>query len=896
MDSEQRPDSGALLVATQKEEARQHRGKLKIFFGMVAGVGKTYAMLESARQRLADGVNVVIGYVETHHRTESEGLIEGLTIIPRKKVEYRGITLEEMDIDAVLARHPQLVLVDELAHSNAPGSRHPKRYQDVLELLDAGIDVWTTINVQHLQSRADAVRQITGITIHETVPDSVFDTADEIELIDLAPEELLKRLEEGKVYLPDQADLAAKNFFRKGNLTALREMSLRLTAERVDHQLQDYMQVKQISGPWKSVERLMVAVSPSPLSERLVRWTRRMSYSLEADWIAVYVEPPNPLSPEAQARLSHNLSLARELGGEVLMTSDNDIVKAILRVARQRNVTQIVVGKPSRSLWQALLAGRSPVNRLIQNSGDIDVYVVTGDKTESAQRRSLPQPIIHSGIGEYLIALAVVCLVLLLGVALDPIIGYRTVAVALLFTVMLLAIFLGRGPVLFAGGLSALLWDFLFIPPHFTLLISTFEDVSLFAMYFVTALVTGILTGRFRLQEKAARRREANAEALYTLANETTQATTMDALLSTAINKIGHIFDAEVGIILAGPSGDLFREPYPASTLTVTEKELSVANWAFENGKPAGRFTNTLPTATAQYIPMLTPGGTVGVIGVHTRQPDRLAMDQEIFLQTFVSQIGLVIEHELLHKKAEQTAVLEESERLYATLFDSISHELKTPLATIAGATSGLLDDQINSNPAARQAMGENLQEATERLNRLVDNLLDMSRLESGQLKLNLEWCDVSDLINICLNRVEKPLAAHVVITDIAANLPLIRIDFVLMEQVLVNLLHNAAFYTPPGTHIRLQAKTDGTDLLLIVADRGPGLPPDSVNRVFDKFYRAPGAAAGGTGLGLSICRGLVTAHHGTLIAENRAHGGARFTIRLALAKEIPQAPQELRT
>ncbi len=561
MNDNSRPDPDALLAAVQKEEARQERGKLKIFFGMAAGVGKTYAMLEAAQQRKAEGVDVVIGYVETHHRAETDALVAGLPIVPRQKLEYRGSVMEEMDLDAILARQPQLVLVDELAHTNVPGARHPKRYQDVLELLDAGIDVYTTVNVQHFESRADAVRQITGVTIHETVRDSILDIADSIELIDLAPDELMKRLAEGKVYTPDRAELATKNFFRQGNLTALREMALRLTAERVDHQLQDYMTVKQISGPWKSGERLMVAVSASPLSERLVRWTRRMAYSLEAPWFAVYVENSRPTKPAAQAQLVDTLKLVRELGGDVVVTAGEDITEGLMRVARQRNISQIVVGKPKRTAVQEFLSGGSMVNRLVRTSGDIDIFVVTGDETETTRRPLIAPPEIHSGPNQYLLVILVIGVAVAINYALLNLLHYQAVALDLLLIVMILGLFVGRGPVLLAAGLSAILWDFLFIPPQYTFIISKFEDVLLFSMYFVIALIMGNLAARIRYQEKAGRQREERTAALYTLAREIARAVTLDDVLQTTVKQMRQLFNADVAVLLSTSPERLHRYP-----------------------------------------------------------------------------------------------------------------------------------------------------------------------------------------------------------------------------------------------------------------------------------------------------------------------------------------------
>jgi two-component system sensor histidine kinase KdpD len=891
MMEDRRPDPDALLAALQKQEAAARRGKLKIFFGMAAGVGKTYTMLEEAQQRRADAVDVVVGYVETHGRPETETLLEGLPVIPRRKGEYRGVILEEMDLDTVLARRPQLVLVDELAHTNVPGSRHLKRFQDVFELLDAGIDVYTTVNVQHLESRADTVRQITGITVRETVPDSIFEAANEVELVDLDPEALLGRLAEGKVYIGgDRAELAARNFFRQGNLTALREMALRLTAERVDHQLQDYMALKRIAGPWKSRERLMVAVSHHPLSERLVRWTRRMAYTLEAPWIAIHVETSHTPTVQEQERLAQVLALADELGAEVVTTWDEDVVRGLLRVARERNVTQVVVGKPPRSRWQDWLSG-ALVDRLLRQSGDIDVYIVTGDKVGGPPRAARFRLERISGVGQYALAALIIALVAGLSRLALPLIGYRAVAIVFLFVVSILAMALGRGPVLLAASLSALLWNVLFIPPRFTLTVSKLEDGLMLGMYFVVALVTGSLTARLHAQEQAVRRRERRNAALYAFARDVTSARTLDATLQVAIRHIGQAFDAEVAILLTQPSGQL-SPPHPASTLTLNEKELSVAAWTFKNRKQAGRFTDTLPSAAARYLPLRAPGGVVGVLGIRPRSPERLALDQETLLETFANQVALVIDRTMLDKAAEQAEVLAESERLYKTLLNSVSHELRTPLTAIRGAATSLLEPNIGSDLAAREALSQEINEAATRLNRIVENLLDMTRLESGRLRLNLEWCDVNDLVSITLNRLKNEMADHIVILDIAPDLPLVRIDFGLMEQALYNLVHNAAIHTPPGTRVRISARVEGQELALSVADRGPGLPSQDLERVFDKFYRAPGASAGGTGLGLSIARGLVEAHGGHITAENRSNGGARFTIRLPLSA-APNLPQE---
>lgn len=893
-----RPDPDILLAAVQKDEARQQRGRLKIFFGMAAGVGKTFAMLDATRQLKSDGVDVVVGYVETHNRLETEALLSGLEIIPRQKIEYRGTTLEEMDLDAILARRPQLVLVDELAHTNVPGVRHVKRWQDVVEILEAGIGVYTTVNVQHFESRTDAVRQITGITVHETVPDSILDFADGIELVDISPEDLRKRLSEGRVYTPERIDVAENNFFRTGNLTALREMALRLTAEHVDHQLQDYMQIKRIAGPWKSGERLMVAIGPSPFSAQLIRWTRRMAYNLEAPWVAIYVETSQALSPEAKENLARNLALARSLGGEIVTTAGENITETLLHVARQRNVTQVVVGKPLRHSLREFVRGGSLVNKLIRASGDIDIYVVTGDKpeTESRPRIVLPQPVSHSTWQQYVWAIVIVGIVTGLDLVLFsalPWMSYLAVGLTELATVLLIAVYIGRGPALLAAMVSAVSWNFLFIHPRFAFEISQIQDIILFLLYFVIAIFTGNLTARIRTQERQARYNADRTMALYTLAHETATAVNMDDVLRTAVTQIGRVFDADVAILLP-ISGRLIQQPHPSSTLVMDDKDYSVALWAFENGKPAGRFTDTLPSAGAQYLPLHTPGRIVGVIGIRTRWGEQTAFDQEVLLETFINQVALVIERELLDEAAVQSAMLRESERLYTTLLNSISHELRTPIAAITGAASSLLNTQTSASETARTELATNIQAAADRLNRLVENLLDMSRLESGRLRLKRDWCDISEIIGVAVKRfdycfIERPLSLN-----ITPKLPLVQLDFVLMEQVLVNLLDNACSYTPEGKRITVAANQHEQSLEIVISDDGQGIPDADLERIFDKFYRVPGTATGGTGLGLSISRGLVEAHGGTLTADNRPEGGARFILRLPMDGTPPPVKEAI--
>jgi two-component system sensor histidine kinase KdpD len=885
---ETRPDPDALLNALKKEEAHFRRGKLKIFFGMCAGAGKTYDMLKSAHEAQSKKIDVVVGYIETHKRPETEALIDGLIVIPRKKLEYRGVSLEEMDLDAILERKPKIVLVDELAHTNVPGSRHTRRYQDVLELLDNGIDVFTTLNVQHIESRAETVAQITGSIVRETVPDSILEQADEVELIDISPEELLKRLAEGKVYTPERSMHAAQNFFRKGNLTALREMSLRMTAERVDHQLRDYMQSKRITDTWKSGQRMMVGISPSPSTISVIRWARRMAYTMDATWIAVYVESSKALSDEEKKQLNNNIKLAGELGAEIVTTADEHIARALIRVARQQNVTQILVGKTRRRypFMPTLL------DEIIENSGDLDVYAVGGDTTEGTIKRKIVIPKIRSSLSQYILAATAVFLVVMACYPFTNYFGYQTVALILLFTVVLLPLVFDVGPVLLAATLSALLWDYFFIPPQFTILIALPQDYLFLAAYFVIAAVTGVLTARIRAREQVVRLREEHSTALFTLTKHLIATKTQDEVAEAAIKNVSSFFNSDVAIFLSQPDGDIFTAAHPHSTYAVNGKEFGVAAWTYWNEKKAGKFTDTLPATTATYYPVSGPRYPLGVIGVQTKNGKQFSIDQESLLQNFIAQIASTLEREQLSELAKRTVVYAESEKLYKTLFNSISHELRTPIAAIVSASEGMLTLPEMNSSALGKTLTNEIHTAAERLNRLVENLLDMTRLESGQLAPKKDWCDVRDIIQASLKKLQAELSQHVVTINVAEDMPLVQLDFGLIEQVCTNLLHNASLYTPPGTVIAIDASIYENELLLTIHDNGPGFPADAQKRIFDKFYRVPGTRTGGTGLGLSIVRGFVEAHKGTITASNKPSGGAQFVIRIPVEVQQPMEIQ----
>jgi two-component system sensor histidine kinase KdpD len=884
MADDKRPDPDALLAAIQKTEAASKRGKFKVFLGMAAGVGKTYAMLRAAQRAQREGRDVAVGYVETHGRKETDALLAGLPIIPRRKGEYRGVLLEEMDLDALLARRPQLAVVDELAHTNIPGSRHAKRYQDVIELLDAGIDVFTSMNVQHAESRVDTVRQITGSTVYETVPDSVLDGA-EIELIDLPPEELLKRLDEGKVYVPERAELAMMNFFREGNLNALREMALRLAAEHVGQEVHDYLQAMQITGPWKSGHRLLVAVSASPYSPHMIRWTRRLADNYDCPWLAVYVEQPRPLAEEDQARLTKHLALARELGAEVVATSDVDVARGLLRVAQQQNATQIIVGKPGGDRLLDRLRGGRLLRRLVRDSGVIDLHVVRPEASEThgTARRGRGPGLEHSPPGQYLAALAVVGGCTVLNAALDRALKVDPHALALIYLlgVALQGCFVGRGPTLVAAAASALLWDFFFLPPRYTLYLTELQDVMMFAMYFVVAIVMGHFVSRIRWQERAESRREERSTALYLLTRDLADAPDADDMARRLVRQVAQAFKCDAALLLRDAGGGLSQTAHPASMFSISEKEKGVAAWAYRFGKAAGRFTDNLPSAESIYIPLATNRGTVGVLAVKLPGEQPPMQEQRDLLDAFARQSALVLDRFRLGAEAEQARLLAESEKLSKALLNSISHELRTPIAAITTAASTLAEFRPGEQPALQKTLAGEIQESAARLNRLVGNLLDMTRLESGNVKPRLEWCDVADLVNVAVRRNEKELGRHQVKIELPNSLPLVRMDFVLIEQALNNLLLNAAAYTPEGTTVEVRVAAGPSEMALTISDHGPGLPTESLPHVFEKFYRVPGAPPGGTGLGLSIVKGLVEAHGGRVEARNRDGGGAEFTIYL---------------
>ncbi len=867
MSEADRSNPDELLAKLQREEKASARGKLKIFFGMCPGVGKTYAMLQAARQKQTEGCEVVIGIVETHGRAETEALLDGLPIVPRMQLEYRSTVLPEMDLDAILLWHPGLAVVDELAHTNAPGSRHPKRHQDVLELLDAGINVFTALNVQHVESRCDTVQQITGVLVRETVPDSMLDLAHEIVLIDLTPTQLRARLADGKVYLGERAAAAADNFFRESNLTALREMSLRLVAENVDRDLRGIMKEEQIAGPWKSGDRLMVAVRGSAFSEKLIRYTRRLAASMEASWMVANIETSRVLSPNEQARLTAHLALARQLGAEVISTPGADVGESLLRLARQHNVTQIVLGKPLENRWARWFARASPVDWLIRHSGEIDIHMIRSEQTLAPSGPNLEERFASTRWGEFGVATLITAAVTGLCLTFFNFTGYWAVALFYLLTVVIAGTRLRRWPTMFLATSSALLWDLLFIPPRFTFYIGRFEDFLMFSAYFVIAIVIGNLTARLREREQIERRREERATTLYRLTRALAGSKNLDEALTRVLALLKQTTGGEAGIWLRDAGGLTL---HPASTAAFSEKDESVAAWAFQKRQAAGQSTDTLPDAVALHLPLVAGDQAEGVLAVQVPRP--ATIEQRELLDAVAAQLVVFVNKERALEQRREAQLSNESQKLQKTLFDSVSHELKTPLAAIS---IGLQQPQLDRTE---------LEQAARRLTRTVNHLLDATRLESGALQLVREWANPAEILREAI--VMAHLSREVKLTA-APALPEIFTDVRLIQQALVSVLANADRYDSSAEVIEATVGQDTAEIVFSIADRGTGLAPGEEAKVFDKFYRGPGKAAGGLGLGLSIARQLVEAHGGRIQATNRTGGGAHFSIRLPLGEKM---------
>jgi two-component system sensor histidine kinase KdpD len=876
-----------MLKLAQAEEVTAELGKLKVFLGYAAGVGKTYAMLEAARKRKIDGRDVVVGYVESHGRAETDSLLDGLEVVPRKEINYQGVMLPEMDIDAILARRPQIVLVDELAHSNAPGSRHEKRWLDVEEILEAGIDVYTTVNIQHFASLNDVVAQITGIIVRETVPDRLLDLAFEIKLIDIPPEDLLQRLHEGKIYIADQAAKAIEKFFRPGNLMALRELSLRRTAARVDDQMRAYMETQSIAGPWPTAERLLVCVSGSPYSEKLIRATCRLAEELKGQWFTVYIETPTDSRHvrENREHIWRDLRLAESLGGQVASVTATDITDAVMEYATRHNITKIVMGKATRRRWRKIL--QTPiVDRIISRSGAIDVVIVSFEPDKSAgaattvHRRRTPFE-----LRGYAASLALVLAATVLCELLRPFLAPTNMVMFYLLAVVVAAVRLSRKAAIATSFLGVLAFDFFFIPPRMTFAVADTQYLMTFIGLFVVGVVISTLVARSKERAEVMRTREVQTASLYYLSRDLAASADIGAVLKAVLRNVEEALNAQVVILL--PEGERLDIQAASEGLVLDIKEQAVADWAFRNNHPAGRATDTLVSAGLIYLPLQTPASVLGVMGVRLgSEHEYHSQENRRLLDAFATQAAMAMERIQFSRQAEQTQILQARENLERALLNSISHDLRSPLSTITGVLTSLKEEGGHLDDLARRELLDTACSEAGRLNRFVGNLLDMTRIEAGAVKLNLEPCDVQELVGCALAVLETRSDTRKVSFKMLPVMPLIPMDLVLMIQVLVNLLENSLKYSPPGSPIEIIATTDAPWLVLEVADRGPGVPEHDLKRVFDKFYRIPiPEGAGGTGLGLSICKGIIEAHGGRISAENRTGGGLSIVIRLLLPR-----------
>jgi two-component system sensor histidine kinase KdpD len=890
---EHRPDPDQLLKKVRREAERSREGQLKLFFGAAPGVGKTYAMLEAAQQKRAEGAEIVVGLVETHGRKETEALLEGLEMLPRRALEYRGTRLLEFDLDRALARKPAIILVDELAHTNAPGSRHKKRWQDIYELLGAGISVYTTVNVQHLESLNDVVSQITGINVRETVPDFLLERADEIELIDLPPDDLLQRLKEGKVYMPEQAAAAIENFFRKGNLIALRELALRRTADRVDEQMQDYRQDKGIKDIWPAGERILVCVGHNPRSIRLIHAARRLAAGLRAEWIAVHVEAPSRVRPSERdlKQLADHMRLAESLGAESVTLSGARLSDELLTYARNRNVSKIIIGKPTHARWKDKLFG-SPLDEIVRGSGDIEVYVISGDIADTHRHPETKTRRPGWRKREWLWSAFIVAACTAIAKLLFPYFESLDVAMIYLLGVVIAANRTSTWPSLVTTLLSIAAFDFFFVPPYYTFAVGDVRHFFTFAVMFIVSSVISRLTLRVRQQAEAARTRERRTAALYNLSRDLVRERGTARLGEIAVKHISEVFDSQVALLIPDEQNRLAASASGPLAFVPDQQEISVAQWVYEHRQPAGLSTDTLPGAKALYLPLVASSGPIGVVGILPRTlTDAFEPEQFHYLEAFGNQTAIALERSFLGEAAQRALLKAESESLRNTLLSSISHDLRTPLSAITGAATTLLQDKDAIDEHGRVELLQTIQEEAEHLHRIIRNVLDMTRLESGAIKVNKEWQPLEEIVGVVLNRLGDRLDDHPVTVKLQGNLPLVPFDALLLEQVLMNLFDNAIKYAPKGAPLELSASESFYTVTVELADRGPGIPPGEEERIFDKFVRGRGAG-GGVGLGLAICRTIINAHGGRIWAENREGGGAMFRFTLPAAG-LPPAPKQ---
>ena len=887
--SGERPDPDALLAGVQRAAVRARRGRLRIFFGASAGVGKTYSMLESARAARAGGADLVAGYVEPHGRVETERLLEGLERLPFLEVRHRGITRPEFDLDAALRRAPAIVLVDELAHSNIaegePRPRHAKRWQDVEELLGEGISVWTTLNVQHLESLNDVVAGITGIRQQETIPDRIFDEADDVELIDLPPDDLLARMKAGKVYVSDQVGIATERFFRRPNLLALRELALRRTADRVDAAALESAGEARTSRPWLARDRFLIAVAPDDQAEQLVRVGKRFADALDAEWLVVSVETPADLklSEARRNRRIDVLRLAESLGAVTVTLGGPSVADVLVEYANLRNVTRIVVGEARRSGWRSWARRSTPIE-LMRRGAAFDISVIARREAPTRKRREVP----GSGPAavrwdRYAAALGVCALCTGAAALMFPYFELTNLVMVYLLGATFAAARLGRGPASLTAVANVALLDFCFVPPRFTFAVSDAQYLVTFAVMLVMALVIANLVASVRAQNRVAAARERRTSLLYAMSRELAATPGFDALARIAVKHVTETFASRAAVLMPDGGGRLRRQDGESIAGLLRSADLSVAQWVYDHGRPAGFGTDTLPAAPAQYLPLTGTGRTLGVLAVLPTHRRRLLLpEQRHLLETFAGQIALAVERAQLAEQAERAHVAMEAESMRSTLLASISHDLRTPLAVIAGASSALNDPNLNLDAAARAKLARSIDGKAQEMSELISNLLDLMRFEAGEVRLRRDWEGIEDLVGAALARLEGRFGERTLDVTLPADLPPVHVDAPLVTQVLVNLLDNALKHTPPGTRIAVSAGLDGDEIRVAVEDDGPGLPPGDPEELFAKFKRGREESnAGGAGLGLAICRAIVNAHGGRIGATPRPGGGARFQFTL---------------
>ncbi len=905
-----RPDPDLLLAQVQQTEARARRGRLTIFFGANAGVGKTYSMLEAAQRRRAEGLDVVVGYVELHGRQETERLLVGLEQLPPLIMNFGTTTRREFDLDAALARKPSLLLVDELAHTNISGGdpppRHEKRWQDIDELLDAGIEVYTTVNVQHLESLSDVVWQITGVRQLETLPDHVFDEADEVKLVDIPPDELLQRLREGRVYIPQQAQRALENFFRKGNLIALRELALRKTADRVDLAMRDYRKEKSVRGSWAARERVLVAVGPDSQAERLVRAGKRTADRLDAEWLVVFVETPDllRLSEHERNRRIAILRLAESLGAEAITLGGSSAGAELLEYAHTRNVTRILVGTSNRPRWRRMFRP-STTDHLLGASRDIDVMVIARNVVAdpSAAPANAPDTVLPAGSGKprwprYLLAalstLAATA-VCWLFYALYPGLGQANLVMIYLLTTALVAVYGGRRAAILSSVLGVVAFDFMFVPPRFTFAVSSVQYFITFGIMLVVALIIGNLNASVRQQARIAGYRERRTALLYAMSRHLAMARGRDELAEVAVRHVSQVFMSRVVLLFADEQGHVI---YPRASLldvSYTGADLGVAQWVFDHRKPAGMGTDTLSGSAGLYLPLAGSERAFGVLALLPENPRRVTLPEQYrLLETFAAQIGLALERADFAAHAQAAEVRAETEAIRNALLASISHDLRTPLATIAGGAATLAGNLDALSDADRGALASSVSEEATRMSERITTLLDLVRLETGAIQPRFDLYALDELVGSVLHRLEQPLRRHRVRIELPESLPLLRVDGRLIEQVLENLLDNASKYTPAGSEIRISAQVLSRQVEVSVEDDGPGLAVADPEILFEKFQRgAPEGAVGGIGLGLAICRTILALHKGRIWAENRAPHGTAFRFTVPLPAVAPAGAEE---